>query len=78
LLQDAAAGALKPLYNYMDDLPSLEGTPIPLMAAERAQRTAPNARWRWDKWAAHILALVTKPKTKAGAKPSPKPLKAAA
>jgi radical SAM superfamily enzyme YgiQ (UPF0313 family) len=40
VLQDAAVGALKPLYNYMDDLPSLEGTPIPLMAAERAQRTA--------------------------------------
>jgi len=40
VLQDAAAGALKPLYNYMDDLPSLEGTPIPLMAAERAQHTA--------------------------------------
>jgi radical SAM superfamily enzyme YgiQ (UPF0313 family) len=40
VLQDAAAGALKPLYNYTDDLPSLDGTPIPLMAAERAQRTA--------------------------------------
>ena len=40
VLQDAAAGALKPFYNYMDDLPSLEGAPIPLMAAERAQRTA--------------------------------------
>ena len=40
VLQDAAVGALKPLHNYMDDLPSLEGTPIPLMAAERAQRTA--------------------------------------
>src|SRR5450756_2420233 len=25
---------------YMDDLPSIEGTPIPLMAVERAQRTA--------------------------------------
>ena len=24
----------------MDDLPSIEGTPIPLMAAQRAQRTA--------------------------------------
>lgn len=39
-LRDAHAGALKPLYNYMDDLPGIEGTPIPLMAAERAQRTA--------------------------------------
>jgi len=40
VLRDAAAGALKPLYNFMDDLPGIEGTPIPLMAAERAQRTA--------------------------------------
>ncbi|MET0277295.1 MAG: radical SAM protein, partial [Pseudorhodoplanes sp.] len=40
VLLDAAAGALKPLYNYMKDLPGIEGTPIPLMAAERAQRTA--------------------------------------
>ena len=40
VLQDAAAEALKPLYNFMSDLPDLEGTPIPLMAAERAQRTA--------------------------------------
>ena len=30
----------KPLYNYMNDLPGIEGTPIPLMAVERAQRTA--------------------------------------
>ena len=43
VLQDAAAAALKPLYNFMDDLPSIEGTPIPLMAAERAQRTAGSA-----------------------------------
>jgi radical SAM superfamily enzyme YgiQ (UPF0313 family) len=40
VLRDAATGALKPLYNYMDDLPSLEGAPIPLMAVERARRTA--------------------------------------
>jgi len=39
-LRDAYAGALKPLYNYMDNLPGIEGTPIPLMAVERAQRTA--------------------------------------
>jgi len=39
-LRDAYAGALEPLYNYMDDLPGIEGTPIPLMAVERAQRTA--------------------------------------
>ncbi len=40
VLRDGAAGALKPLYNFMDDLPGIEGTPIPLMAVERAQRTA--------------------------------------
>jgi hypothetical protein len=40
VLQDAAAGKLKPLYNFMNDLPGIQGTPIPLMAVERAQRTA--------------------------------------
>src|SRR5688572_20241547 len=40
VLRDAATGALKPLYNFMNDLPNIQGTPIPLMAAERAQRTA--------------------------------------
>jgi hypothetical protein len=40
VLLDAAADNLKPLYNYMDDLPGIEGTPIPLMAVERVQRTA--------------------------------------
>ncbi|MDC7788603.1 radical SAM protein [Rhodoplanes sp. TEM] len=40
VLQDAAAGRLEPVYDYMDDLPSIEGAPIPLMAAERVQRTA--------------------------------------
>ena len=40
LLRDAASGRLKPLYNFINDLPNISGTPIPLMAAERAQRTA--------------------------------------
>jgi radical SAM superfamily enzyme YgiQ (UPF0313 family) len=40
VLRDAHAGTLQPLYNYMNDLPGIEGTPIPLMAVERAQRTA--------------------------------------
>jgi len=40
VLRDACAGRLKPLYDFMDDLPGIEGTPIPLMAVERAQRTA--------------------------------------
>jgi radical SAM superfamily enzyme YgiQ (UPF0313 family) len=40
VLQDAQAGTLKPLYNYMGDLPGIEGTPIPLITALRAWRTA--------------------------------------
>lgn len=40
VLRDAAAGALKPLYNFIDDLPDLEGAPMPLLAVERVQRTA--------------------------------------
>ena len=40
VLRDAAAHALKPLYNFMNELPSIQGAPIPLMAAERALRTA--------------------------------------
>jgi hypothetical protein len=40
VLRDAASGTLKPLYNFVNDLPNIQGTPIPLMAAERAQRTA--------------------------------------
>ena len=40
VLQDAAAGMLKQLYNFMDDLPSIEGTPIPMLVAERVMHTA--------------------------------------
>jgi radical SAM superfamily enzyme YgiQ (UPF0313 family) len=40
LLQDGFAGTLKPLYNFMADLPGIEGMPIPLITAVRAQRTA--------------------------------------
>ena len=40
VLEDAAFGALKPLYNFMDDLPSIEGTPIPILVANRVMRTA--------------------------------------
>ena len=31
VLRDALAGTLKPLYNYMDDLPGLEGAPPPFL-----------------------------------------------
>lgn len=40
ILREAAAGSLKPLYNFMNDLPSIEGAPIPLITALRAWRTA--------------------------------------
>jgi hypothetical protein len=40
VLRDAAAGALEPVYNYMHDLPNIEGAPIPLITALRAWRTA--------------------------------------
>ena len=39
VLRDAWNGKLKPLYNYMDDLPNLEGTPVPILPAQRVQRT---------------------------------------
>ncbi len=40
VLRDAAAGTLKPLYNFMADLPGIAGAPIPLITALRAWRTA--------------------------------------
>jgi radical SAM superfamily enzyme YgiQ (UPF0313 family) len=39
VLRDAWNGTLKPLYNHMDDLPALEGAPIPLLPAKRIRRT---------------------------------------
>ncbi|HTH51159.1 MAG TPA: hypothetical protein VL501_04455, partial [Pyrinomonadaceae bacterium] len=43
LLRDAIDGKLQPVYNYMDDLPNLEGAPPPLLPAERVKRTAGSA-----------------------------------
>ncbi len=40
VLHDACAGTLKPLYNFMNDLPGLEGAAIPLLPADRVKRTA--------------------------------------
>ncbi|HEX8175817.1 MAG TPA: radical SAM protein [Pyrinomonadaceae bacterium] len=40
VLLDAARGELQPLYNFMSDLPNLEGAAIPLLPAERVMRTA--------------------------------------
>jgi radical SAM superfamily enzyme YgiQ (UPF0313 family) len=39
-LKDAYAGTLKPLYNYMNDLPGLEGAPIPILSPSSIKRTA--------------------------------------
>ena len=40
VLRDAINHDLKPLYNFMADLPSIEGTPIPFLAADKVVRTA--------------------------------------
>ncbi len=40
VLRDAFERKLKPLYNYMADLPGIESEPIPLIPAVRAVRTA--------------------------------------
>ena len=40
VLQDAWSGALKPLYNYMDNLPSLTGEPPPFLPRMHVKRTS--------------------------------------
>jgi radical SAM superfamily enzyme YgiQ (UPF0313 family) len=40
LLRAAYYGELKPLYNFMDDLPGLEGTPTPYLAVDVVKRTS--------------------------------------
>ena len=40
VLQDAWSGKLAPLYNYMDDLPSLEGEPAAILPAQHVRRTS--------------------------------------
>src|SRR5581483_7619993 len=40
VLRDAYAGALKPLYNYMKDLPQLEGEPPPFLPKKHVKRTS--------------------------------------
>jgi Radical SAM superfamily len=39
VLRDAAAGQLKPLYNFMDDLPGIAGTPVPFLPKRLVSRT---------------------------------------
>ena len=40
VLRDALSRQLKPLYNYMKDLPGIDGAPFPLLKRERLKRTA--------------------------------------
>ncbi|MBY2921776.1 radical SAM protein [Rhizobium leguminosarum] len=39
VLRDAAAGELKPLYNFMNDLPGIGGAPVPFLPKDNIQRT---------------------------------------
>jgi len=39
VLRDAWQGTLKPLYNYLSDLPSLEGAPVPMLPAAQIRNT---------------------------------------
>ncbi|WP_342238919.1 B12-binding domain-containing radical SAM protein [Inquilinus sp. OTU3971] len=40
VLIDAFNNRLKPLYNFMDDLPNIEGVPMPVLPIARVRRTA--------------------------------------
>jgi radical SAM superfamily enzyme YgiQ (UPF0313 family) len=40
VLRDAYQGTLQPIYNYMEDLPSLAGATMPILPATRVKRTA--------------------------------------
>ena len=39
VLQDAVTGRLAPLYNFMNDLPDLNGTPVPFLPKQYVERT---------------------------------------
>ena len=39
LLRDVAAGTLRPIYNYMKELPALEGEPTPILPAKLVRKT---------------------------------------
>jgi radical SAM superfamily enzyme YgiQ (UPF0313 family) len=39
VLRDAARGEMKPIYNYLDNLPGLEGATAPMLPRERVNRT---------------------------------------
>jgi hypothetical protein len=42
LLSDAAGGTLKPIYNYLNDLPSILQTPVPFLLRKHVKRTVGN------------------------------------
>jgi hypothetical protein len=42
VLKDAAAGTLKPVYNFMDDLPTIEAAPAPYLPRDTVQRVYDN------------------------------------
>jgi hypothetical protein len=39
VLHDAVAGQLKPTYNFLNDLPGIDGTPTPFLPVENVRRT---------------------------------------
>jgi hypothetical protein len=39
VLRDAASGGLRPIYNFMDDLPALQGATLPFLPANLVKRT---------------------------------------
>jgi len=42
LLRDAAGDKLQPIYNYLNDLPSIESAPVPFLLRKHVKRTAGN------------------------------------
>ena len=42
LLRDAANGTLQPMYNYLNDLPSIQSAPVPFLLRKHVKRTAGN------------------------------------
>ncbi len=42
LLRDAAGGTLQPIYNHLNDLPSIQSAPVPFLLRKHVMRTAGN------------------------------------
>ncbi|HET9617871.1 MAG TPA: radical SAM protein [Pseudolabrys sp.] len=40
VMRDAYLGQLKPMYNYMHDLPGIDGAPAPMLGRDRVKRTS--------------------------------------